>query len=230
MLQYELLVSKREKGKHNLKLLRNGKNIPCVAYGHGEKNRVFYVDEKELNKIFHQMGREKTLINIKLDDDDFLAVIKDIQRSPRTNKIIHIDFQIIHKNEKMKLKVPVLVKGTSKGVIAGGILEHILRDIEIKCLPKDIPSHIEVDITDLEIGDSIHVKDLKIEKYDILDNPEEVILTVLAPKAFVEETPKPEEETKEPEVIREKKEEEEEEEENKEKKSEKETKEKKEKK
>lgn len=227
MLQYELPVSRREKGKHNLKLLRNGKNIPCVAYGHGEKNRVFYVDEKELNRMFHQMGREKTLINIKLDDDDFLAVIKDIQRSPRTNKIIHIDFQIIHKDEKMKLKVPVVVKGTSKGVMAGGILEHILRDIEIKCLPKDIPSHIEVDITDLEIGDSVHIKDLKTEKYDIVENPEEVILTILAPKAYVEETPKPEEEeAKEPEVIREKKEEEEEEEE----KSEKEEKEKKEKK
>lgn len=203
MLQYDLTVEKREKGKkHNLTLIRKNGKIPCVAYGHKEENRLFSVDEVELNKMFHSIGREKSLINIKMGNDNFLAIIKEIFRSPRTNKIMHIDFQIIHKTEKLKLNVPVILKGSAKGVKEGGIVEHLLREIEIKCLPTDIPSHIEVDISDLMIGDSVHVKDLKVEKFEIIENPEEVIVTILAPKAYVEEAPKPEEEAKEPELIR----------------------------
>lgn len=227
MLQYDLPVEKREKGKHVLTLLRKNNKIPCVAYGNKEENRLFSVDEVELNKMFHAIGREKSLINIKMGKDNFLAIIKEIFRSPRTNKILHIDFQIIHKSEKLKLSVPIVLKGSAKGVKEGGIVEHLLRDLEIKCLPADIPSHIEVDISELEIGDSIHVKDVKAEKFEIVENPEEVIVTILAPKAYVEEAPKPEEEAKEPELIREKKEEGEEEEEKEEKGKEKEKKEKK---
>ncbi|MEO0237523.1 MAG: 50S ribosomal protein L25 [candidate division WOR-3 bacterium] len=213
MLQYDLPVEKREKGKHILTLLRKNNKIPCVAYGHKEENRLFSVDEVELNKMFHAIGREKSLINIKMGKDNFLAIIKEIFRSPRTNKILHIDFQIIHKSEKLKLTVPIILKGSAKGVKEGGIVEHLLRDLEIKCLPADIPSHVEVDISELAIGDSIHVKDIKAEKFEIVENPEEVVVTILAPKAYVEEAPKPEEEAKEPELIREKKEEGEEEEE-----------------
>ncbi|MEJ5307579.1 MAG: 50S ribosomal protein L25 [candidate division WOR-3 bacterium] len=227
MLQYDLPVEKREKGKHVLTLLRKNNKIPCVAYGHKEENRLFSVDEIELNKMFHTIGREKSLINIKMGKDNFLAIIKEIFRSPRTNKILHIDFQIIHKSEKLKLSVPIILKGSAKGVKEGGIVEHLLRDLEIKCLPADIPSHIELDISELAIGDSIHVKDIKAEKFEIVENPEEVVVTILAPKAYVEETPKPEEEAKEPELIREKKEENEEEEEEKGKEKEKEKKEKK---
>ncbi|MEO0234109.1 MAG: 50S ribosomal protein L25 [candidate division WOR-3 bacterium] len=213
MLQYDLPVEKREKGKHILTLLRKNNKIPCVAYGHKEENRLFSVDEVELNKMFHAIGREKSLINIKMGKDNFLAIIKEIFRSPRTNRILHIDFQIIHKSEKLKLTVPIILKGSAKGVKEGGIVEHLLRDLEIKCLPADIPSHVEVDISELAIGDSIHVKDIKAEKFEIVENPEEVVVTILAPKAYVEEAPKPEEEAKEPELIREKKEEGEEEEE-----------------
>ncbi|MEO0288814.1 MAG: 50S ribosomal protein L25 [candidate division WOR-3 bacterium] len=227
MLQYDLPVEKREKGKHVLTLLRKNNKIPCVAYGHKEENRLFSVDEVELNKMFHAIGREKSLINIKMGKDNFLAIIKEIFRSPRTNKILHIDFQIIHKSEKLKLSVPIILKGSAKGVKEGGIVEHLLRDLEIKCLPADIPSHIEVDISELAIGDSIHVKDIKAERFEIVENPEEVVVTILAPKAYVEEAPKPEEEAKEPELIREKKEEGEEEEEEKGKEKEKEKKEKK---
>lgn len=215
MLQYDLPVEKREKGKHILTLLRKNNKIPCVAYGHKEENRLFSVDEVELNKMFHAIGREKSLINIKMGKDNFLAIIKEIFRSPRTNKILHIDFQIIHKSEKLKLSVPIILKGSAKGVKEGGIVEHLLRDLEIKCLPADIPSHVEVDVSELGIGDSIHVKDIKAEKFEIVENPEEVVVTILAPKAYVEEAPKPEEEAKEPELIREKKEESEEEEEEK---------------
>ncbi|MGE3062231.1 MAG: 50S ribosomal protein L25 [bacterium] len=207
MLQYDLQVEKREKtNRHGLRTLRNSEMIPCVAYGHKETNRIFSINSLELSKLFHVMGREKALLNISIDKDKFTAVIKEIKRSPRTNKIIHMDFQIIHMDEKIKVDVPVLLKGSAIGVKEGGILEQILRKIELKCLPAKIPSHIEIDITNFKIGDSVHVKEIKVEGAEILTHAEEVIVVILAPKVVVEEVAKPaEEEGKEPEVITEKK-------------------------
>lgn len=206
MLQYDLQVAKREKtNRHGLRTLRNSEMIPCVAYGHNETNRIFSISVIELTKMFHAMGREKALLNVSVGDDKFTAVIKEIKRSPRTNKIIHMDFQIIHMDEKIKVDVPVILKGSAAGVKDGGILEQILRNIELKCLPAKIPSHIEIDITNFKIGDSAHVKDIKVEDAEILTHHDEVIVVVLAPKAVVEEAPKAEEEAKEPEVITEKK-------------------------
>ncbi|MDD3804042.1 MAG: 50S ribosomal protein L25 [bacterium] len=207
MLKYDLQVEKREKtNRHGLRTLRNSEMIPCVAYGHNETNRIFSISALELTKMFNAMGREKALLNVSAGDDKFTAVIKEIKRSPRTNKIIHMDFQIIHMDEKIKVDVPVILKGSAIGVKDGGILEQILRNIELKCLPANIPSHIEIDITNFKVGDSTHVKDIKVEGAEILTHAEEVIVVILAPKAVVEEAPKPaEEEAKEPEVITEKK-------------------------
>ena len=206
MLQYDLNVAKREKtNRHGLRTLRNSEMVPCVAYGHNETNRIFSISTVELKKLFHAVGREKALLNVAIDEDKFTAIIKEIKRSPRTNKIIHMDFQIIHADEKLKVDVPVLLKGSAIGVKEGGILEQILRNLEIKCLPAKIPSHIEIDVTDFHIGHSVHVKEIKVEGADILTHADEVIVTILAPKAVVEEAPKPEEESKEPEVITEKK-------------------------
>jgi large subunit ribosomal protein L25 len=207
MLQYDLQVEKREKTtRHGLRILRNNANVPCVAYGLNETNRIFSISTVELTKMFHIVGREKALLNIALGDDKFTAIVKELKRSPRTNKIIHMDFQIIHMNEKLKVDVPVILKGSAKGVKEGGILEQILRNIEIKCLPAKIPSHIEIDVTEFMIGHSVHVKELKIEDAEILTQKDEVIVTILAPKAVVEVAPVAVEETSaEPEVITEKK-------------------------
>lgn len=211
MLQYDLQVEKREKGsRHHLRVLRRETFIPCIAYGHNESNRMFSIKESDLRKFFTVVGRDKALVNMVIDKDKFSAIIKEIKRSPRTNKIIHIDFQIIHLDEKLKVSIPVVLKGTAKGIKDGGIVEQILRNIEVKCLPAKIPSHIEIDITDLGIGEGVHVKEIIVEDAEMLSNLDEIIVTILAPKAVVEEVAKPEDESKEPEVITEKKEVEEE--------------------
>lgn len=210
MLQYDLPIQKREKqSRHLLRVARANKLIPCVAYGHNEKNRMFSISETELIKLVHTIGRENALINFDIDGDKFSAIIKDVDRNPRTNKIIHIDFQIIHADEKIKVEVPVKLVGTAPGIKEGGMLEQILREIEIKCLPAQIPSHYDVDISTLGIGHSVHVRDIKLENAELVTHGEEVIVTILAPRAQEEAAAAaPAEEAKEPEVITEKKKEE----------------------
>jgi len=212
MLQYELPIQKREKqSRHFLRTARANNLIPCIAYGHNENNRMFSITETDLVKLIHTIGRENALINLNLDGDAFSVIIKDVARNPRTNKIIHIDFQIIHADEKIKVEVPIKLNGTAPGIKEGGMLEQILREIEIKCLPAKIPSHYDVDISKLSIGHSIHVRDIKLEDAELVTHGEEVIVTILAPRTQEEETTKaPEEESKEPEVITERKKEDEE--------------------
>ena len=206
MLKYDLQAAKREKtNKHGLRILRNSEMVPCVAYGHNETNKIFSISTLELTKLFHVIGNEKAILNISIGEDKFTSIIKEIKRSLRTNKIIHIDFQIIHTDEKIKVDVPVFIKGTAIGVKEGGILEQILRNIEIKCLPSKIPSQIEVDVTNFPIGHSVHVNEIKVENAEIITHSDKVILTILAPKTMIEEAPKPEEESAEPEIITEKK-------------------------
>ena len=95
MLKYDLQVAKREKtNKHGLRILRNSEMVPCVAYGHNETNKIFSISTLELTKLFHVIGNEKAILNISIGEDKFTSIIKEIKRSLRTNKIIHIDFQI----------------------------------------------------------------------------------------------------------------------------------------
>lgn len=212
MLQYDLNVETREDtGKHALRLLRKNNAIPCVAYGHNEKNRLFSVKEADVLKMLHTIGRENAIISINVDKKGIQTLIKNVQRDPRTNRINHIDFLILHKGEKIRVDVPVKLTGTPAGVRAGGVLEQLIRDVSIKCLPVDIPQHFEIDISGLDIGDSVHVKNIPLNKFEMLTHLDETIVTVIAPKAAkAEEEKTEEEEMKEPEVITEKKEEKEE--------------------
>ncbi len=214
MLQFDLNVEPRDSSsKQALRQLRRSHSIPCVAYGHNEKNRVFSVKEPEILKMLHTIGRENAIINIKVDKKELQTLVKNVQRNPRTNRINHIDFLILHKGEKIRVDVPVKLFGAPVGVKAGGVLEQLIRDVSIKCLPSNIPQHFEVEISGLDIGDSVHVKDIKLENAEMLTHPDETIVTIIAPKAAkAEETAEgAEEELKEPEVITEKKEEKEEE-------------------
>ncbi len=202
-MEYSLTIKKREeKGKEQAKKLRRAGWIPAVVYGKGEDTTLVMVPEKEAELFVQRTYGESVLVNISIDKQNKRVILKDVARNTISGKIMHIDFQIVHKGEKIHAEVPVLLTGTAKGVKEGGVLEQVLREIEVLSIPSKLPPHIEIDISDMEMGQSIKVADIEKKDIEILTNPDEVIVTVLHPRKevkIVEEVPEEttEEETEE---------------------------------
>ena len=188
---------------------RNGR-VPGIYYSkHGSPIAIDVV-EKEINPMVYT--KETHLISLQLKDKEELdCVIKDVQFDPITDRIIHFDLLGLTSGETFQLEVPLQFHGSPAGIKDGGVIQTLLHKLEIECLPKDIPQHIDINIQDLKIGDAIHVKDLKLENLTILNSEDSVIVAVTHPKAEVEAPAEGAEETpKEPEVIGKEKSEEEE--------------------
>ncbi|MBN1560752.1 50S ribosomal protein L25 [candidate division KSB1 bacterium] len=187
-------------GTQAAKKLRYQNKIPGIYYFHGSKNIPFVVERTELRSIW---GHESGLIEIVLDGKERKkCIVREIQFDPVKGHPIHIDFLGIKMDEKITVHAPITLVGTSTGVKNnGGILQHVLREIEIECLPSDIPESIEIDVTPLEIGDSLSVSDLVSENYTILTDPSTVLVTVSAPRVIEVEAEEKAEEGVEPEVI-----------------------------
>jgi large subunit ribosomal protein L25 len=165
-------------------------NVPGIIYGEGETSIPFETDHDAFQALIHTASGENVIVDLKLEGDstDRKAIIREIQRDPLKGAILHFDLQHISLTEKVTVDVPVVVIGTPTGVKDfGGILEHILREIKVECLPTEIPPKIELDVTSLKIGDSIHVRDLVVEKVTILTDADRPIVTVVPPAA--EEVP-----------------------------------------
>ena len=207
MKEINLEVKTRErKGKEQTKKLRQDGIIPAVVYGAGENGLALEIKTKDLRTLLKATKGENVIVNLNIDEgksESKKVLIREIQRDPVWDNILHVDFQHISLTEKITVKVPIHVIGLSTGVKnEGGILEHILRDLEIKCLPTEIPQHIEVDVTELGIGDAVHVKDLKLEGLEVLTDINRSIVTVVPPTVFKEpEVAAVVEEGKEPELV-----------------------------
>ena len=201
------------KGRAKSKDLRESGYLPAVVYFHGQDALSIKVSRGVLLKLVHQHRLESVIINLTIKDDKKAKVrpclVKEIQYDPVREDITHVDFNEISLTEAIKVNVPIVAKGEAVGVKQeGGSLEHLLWEIEVECLPTNIPKDIQVDITALKLGDAIHVKDIVFpEGVKPLNDPAAVVLHVAAPMA--EEAPAEAvegEESKEPEVIKEKKE------------------------
>ncbi len=197
--------------KANKQLKKEGK-IPGIYYIHGEDSIPVAVDAKQLKTLIQS---ETSIIDLKFDGDKKLtkSIIREVQWDPLYGHPLHVDFMGIKLTEKVHVDVPVHIVGTAVGVKQeGGIMQHIIREISIEALPLDIPEHIDVDITDLDIGGSVRIDDLSIDKVKILSDPTQSIV-VIRPPTVIEEPEVEEEvleegeEAAEPEVIGEKKEE-----------------------
>lgn len=204
----------RETGsKKASKLVRNNGKIPGVYYSKHDTPIHLAVSEKAINPLVYTA--ETHLVSLRVDGKEFDCVIKDIQFDPITDKVVHFDLIGLTSGETFQLEVPVQLHGTPVGIKEGGIIQHLIHKLEIECLPKDIPQRIDVDITELQIGDAIHVKDLTLENITLLNPEDSVIVSVAHPKVEKEpvegEEVEGEEEPTEPEVIGKGKEEEEEE-------------------
>lgn len=198
-------------GKGVARKLRQTGSIPAVYYGRGEEPIVLTVVVKELEEVILKAEGSNVIVDLRVDGDgvgDRKALIREIQRDPVGGHILHLDLQHISLTETIVVEVPIILIGVPTGVKdGGGILEHLLRDVEVECLPTDIPSRLEIDVSALNIGDSLHVSDLKADKVTILTEGERPIAAVVPPTVL--EEAKPAEEgaaAAEPELVKEKKE------------------------
>ncbi len=207
---------REETGKQLVRRLRAQGFIPAIVYKGGRDNMNLKVGEKEFVKIISTKAGANVIINLKITDKkaqsktvkDKTVMIKEIQRDPVKGHILHIDFNEISLTETLKVQVRVEPKGEPAGVKEGGTLERIIREVEIECLPTAIPEKLEVDVSNLKIGDSVFVKDIAVvEGIKISQDPDLIVMSVKPP--FVEkvaEVVPGEEAAAEPELIRKKKE------------------------
>lgn len=205
-------------GKQVSKKLRREGSIPAVVYKKGKEALPLKVGSRELFHVLHTSAGENVIITLKIKDEaksrpikDKTVIIKEIQYEPIKGEILHLDFNEISLTEKITVNVPVEVKGEPIGVKAdGGVLDNPAKEIQVECLPTDIPERIEVRVEGLKIGDSIRVKELVVPAgVKVLTDPELTVLSVAPPHIEKPAEEKVEEEITEPEVIREKKPEEE---------------------
>ena len=208
--------SRTTTGKGAARSARRDGKVPGVIYGHGREPESLMLDGAVLGRAL-QGATAATMLEVTVDDRaPVRALIREVQRDPlRSSTILHVDFDEVHADEKITVSVPVHLKGVPDGVRNfGGILDHVRRELEIEVFPADLPDSIDVDVTSLTIGHSIFVRDIKLERAEILDDPDQVVATVGAPRSeeaapvTVEAAPEAE-----PELIRKPKAEEDEEEE-----------------
>jgi len=199
-------------GKGGARQLRLKGKVPAVIYGHGREPENLTLTLGELEKALVGVAAESTVIDLTVDGKPLKTLIREIQRHPVRTRIIHVDFYEIHAGEKIRLAIPVMLEGIPDGVKnAGGVLDQVLREVQILVDPAAIPENIKADVTALVIGRSLHVRDLHVEGITILTDPEATICTVVPPRAEEVATPTAEAATEvaEPELIRKAKEDEE---------------------
>ncbi|MCK4401990.1 50S ribosomal protein L25/general stress protein Ctc [bacterium] len=200
--------ARKEINKKSTKELRKQGCIPAVLYGHGIKTLNLTVEQKKFEQMIKKTHGENVLISLSIDSDGSskqeTVMIRDIQYHPVSDGLLHIDFYKILLHEKITTRINIVLTGQAAGVKEGGVLDHSMRDVEVSCLPDKMPGHFEVDVTQLEIGSSIHIRDLKIpEGVEVLADPEQAIVSIVPPTIIKEEEVAVEEE---PEVEGEKKE------------------------
>jgi len=186
-------------GKNSARALRRQGLIPAVLYGPKRESMPLTVSPFELDKVYKESGTERVILNLIIKNggtQDVTAMVKELQTSPVTDQYLHVDFYEISLDQEITVSVLVEVTGKSKGVERGGFLQVVRHELEISCLPADMPDKIEVDVTNLDIGDSIHVEDIELgDKIRLLTDTHLTVVTVVAPK--VEEEAVSEEEAEE---------------------------------
>lgn len=172
-------------GKNLVNKIRNKGLVPAVLYGTEPKTlTVALSDAIKLYNARH----ENFLIKLKINNDIKDALLKDIQLNPVKNNVIHLDFLELVAGKPIAVKIPIQLTGTPMGIKLGGIIEHFLWEVKIECLPKNIPEFITIDISNLNIGESIHIEDLKVPQgVKVLDKAKQVIVTIGLPSGIAEE-------------------------------------------
>ncbi len=183
------------RGKGAARRMRAEGRVPAVLYGRDQETISLTVDAREASHLFHSISVENTIVNVKIDDDEeeIETLVREIQMHPFRDDIVHVDFYRTQKGVAIEVDVPMSYVGTPQGVRDGGILDVILHEVRVKCIPSKIPTSIEIDISGLEIGDSLHAEELEVEDdVQLLTDAVLTLCLVAAPR--VEEVEEEEEE------------------------------------
>lgn len=192
-------------GKGVARSLRTSGRVPAVIYGHGRDPQPLSIDTRELEKLLSHISAENTVIDLTVDGNGARTIIREIQRHPFKRQILHVDFQELVAGEKIIVRVPIVLMGVPDGVrMDGGILDQTMRELEVEVDPSDIPNHIEIDVTTMVIGSSLHVSDIQLPPgVEIVGDEDASVAVVSAPRAAIETVAVEEGATGvEPEVIR----------------------------
>ena len=208
-------TARTDRGKGAARKLRSSGQVPAIIYGSARDAQPLAINEKDLDRLLGTIAAESTVIELGVDGGrPTKTLIREIQRHPFRRMILHVDFQELVAGEKVTVNIPLVLVGTPEAVrLGGGVLDQVMRELEIEVDPSNIPNHVEVDVTELTIGSSVHVRDLTLpEGVEVLDDGDASVCVVSAPRAVVEAAPVEEgaEAVAEPEVIRAKKPDEEE--------------------
>jgi large subunit ribosomal protein L25 len=181
----------RETGSKAARKIRKNDHVPCILYGQDTDPVPFQVPIRAVNKLVY--GHTTPVVEIQVDGQSWKTILKDFDLHPITDRPQHADFQVLKEGRRVTLTVPLRYTGIPLGQKNGGDTQYIVRQMTVSVLPENIPSEIEIDVTDLEIGDSIHVYDLEKE-YEIKMAPEQTLVTVVAPTIEAAPSPAGEEE------------------------------------
>lgn len=193
---------RQELGKNASRRLRAAGRIPATLYGREINPVSVSVDPRDLYRILQSDSGVNTIFKLQVDGNQTEVLIRDYQLDPVRGELLHADFQKVAMDELMTFEIPVEVFGESVGIKAGGVLDRVMHEIEVECLPGDVPDSVEVDISHLDIGDSIRVEELQLDrsKIEVVSEADLVVVTVVPPR--IEEEPEElEEEAAEPELV-----------------------------
>jgi len=193
-------VRRHGSGKENArKVLSQGK-VPGVMYGKGLESRSVEFNRRDLEKFLGVARRGAVIVRLNVQDEtetkESYAVVKEIQTNPRTDRVIHVDFYEVAFGKKFRIEVPIRVKGKAIGIEQGGVVEQVTRSLEVECLPRNVPEFLEVDVTPLEIGHSLHLEDVTFPEgvQPLEKDTKTTIVAVHAPRVEEVVTVAPEEE------------------------------------
>ena len=175
-------------GKRDANEKRNEGLIPCVLYG-GKAQKHFLVDVKQFTKLLYTP--EVFYAELNIDGSQYTAIVQETQFHPVTDKLLHVDFLEVTDSKPVTIEIPMLITGNSPGVMRGGKLSKRVRKLKVKGLLKDIPENITIDISGLDILDTVEIKDIPVSNITIVDNPNKVVVTILSSRN-VEEAAKAE--------------------------------------
>ena len=197
---------RNDRGKGVARKLRAAGRVPGIIYGHGREPQSLSLVARDLDKLLSHIAAGSTVIDLTLGKATTKTLIREIQRHPFKKQILHIDFMELVAGEKVIVDIPLVFVGIPEGVrLSGALLEQIVHSIEVNVDPASIPNHIDVDVSNLAMGHSLHVRDLVLpEGLEVLTDEDTTICAVIAPRAVVEEVAAEETEAAagEPELIR----------------------------
>jgi len=183
-------VKRDGRGKNEANRLRASGRIPAVVYGarregQAPEGTAIAVDPKTVLRILHSESGANTLITLKVDGSDARVMVKEYQLDPITHQLLHADFYQLAMDKAITVTVPIVLRGEARGVkLQGGLIDFVTREIHVECLPTDIPEHIDIDVTEMMLNDSIRVRDLaQSDKWKPITDGETMLVHIVIPKA-----------------------------------------------